>query len=140
MANLNGYWNFESNFAWWIDSKLKFRINLLLTWVVFTFLQTISYMAERVVGTGSFGIVFQVYEMISLAYLIFAIPENTIYLLECGFILACSFAGKVLGNWGDCCHQEGLAGQTVQESRVTIDALNGSFQCYIFEALLLLYH
>lgn len=33
---------------------------------VFYALQTISYMAERVVGTGSFGIVFQVRQVIFL--------------------------------------------------------------------------
>ena len=40
----------------WINSSNSESLQSIYN----TFLQTISYMAERVVGTGSFGIVFQV--------------------------------------------------------------------------------
>ena len=59
------------------------RINI---WLMFLFVQTISYMAERVVGTGSFGIVFQV--------------SKCVYLLE---VLAIMYAST---NWSiSCCRQ-----------------------------------
>lgn len=45
-----------------INFHLRFSIMLFLMFILFhCCLQTISYMAERVVGTGSFGIVFQVW-------------------------------------------------------------------------------
>ena len=42
--------------------RFYLRVNLVL---VILFMQTISYTAERVVGTGSFGVVFQVLGNIS---------------------------------------------------------------------------
>ena len=45
---------------------MDFVVGLYIVLIIFLLgMQTISYMAERVVGTGSFGVVFQVLGIIS---------------------------------------------------------------------------
>lgn len=68
-------------------------------------LQTISYMAERIVGTGSFGIVFQVTNQFHLL---------AFFKLRCYYFSLDNFEkfhiGKMLGDGGDCCYKEGVTG------------------------------
>lgn len=77
--------------------------------VLFYALQTISYMAERVVGTGSFGIVFQVgwVFVFPVAVLVLVCLWNTM-MTDDSFL-----SGEMLGNWWDCGHKEGFTGQKV---------------------------
>lgn len=64
--------------------------------------QTVSYMAERIVGTGSFGVVFQASE-----HKIICLTNCCIiYQLLVNWYL--SRAGKMPGKWGDSCDKEGF--------------------------------
>lgn len=102
-------------------------------------------MAERVVGTGSFGIVFQV--RITEVIISKVITPTKLYLLSrisllqpLGCVLFCLKLGKVLGDWGGSGYKEGLARQTVQKSGTAINARDGSPKCNFLEALFLLYN
>lgn len=71
-------------------------------------LQTISYMAERVVGHGSFGVVFQV-SFGSCSFfesLFYETLSDRIFLL---------LSGEMLGNWRNCCDKESSSRSEVQE-------------------------
>lgn len=67
-------------------------------------------MAERVVGHGSFGVVFQV--SLFVVYYLFAGFELSRFDVFCVLILIRS-AGEVLGDWGNCGHKEGSSRQEI---------------------------
>lgn len=108
-------WFYWYTFLFWVKEVLILSYYITVPWYSRFFLlcslQTISYMAERVVGTGSFGIVFQVCTINMLLLLQLSDPRSFI---PCKLYLWFElFSGKVLGNWRDCGYKEGVAGQAV---------------------------
>ena len=81
--------------------------------------QTISYMAERVVGQGSFGIVFQVMFWLQLLNhkckgllfwcLYFKLANEVLQSYVCMY----DVAGEVSRKWRNCSNQESFTGQEI---------------------------
>jgi len=105
-------------------------------------------MAERVVGTGSFGIVFQVKinEVINfkvISRFMMSLMSSISYFFTppgCVSIFLIWNTGKVLGDWWGGGYKEGFARQAVQKSWTAVNARDGSPKCNFLEALFFLYN
>ena len=92
--NVLSYYSFLFNI---IFSNSNFESLMLFLMV----LQKVSYMAERVVGTGSFGVVFQVCHLPSFGLMEYLVTLYTwkITMLGAKSLNTSSITGKMLGNW-----------------------------------------
>lgn len=101
-------------------------------------MQTISYMAERVVGQGSFGVVFQVasrFQTPPLIWLIIFSEQSTNFFT---WITCVPYVGKVFGDGWSSGHKEGASRQEVQEPRAANHAATRPPERDRSETLLLL--
>lgn len=132
------------------DFYFLLHINMydIVSWDVilnlsFEWFQTISYMAERVVGSGSFGVVFQVrfYMICSMKQFFLSSFWNALILCSSFILLLLihfpTFLGKMLRDRRNCGYKESPSRQAIQEPWAANHAPSWPPKCGRFEALFL---